>query len=809
MIKLKKRICRPVTFGGLLVLSSYSTLAQAQVSTENAPVATADTDPSAPAEIIVTANKREESISKVGLTITALSGDALKSRGVTSLADIAAQVPGLSYTSTSYATPVYTLRGVGFYDSSLASYPTTSVYVDEVPLPFPAMSNHANYDVQRLEVLKGPQGTLFGQNSTGGAINFIAAKPTDVFEAGGDVTYGRFNSIQGNAYISGPLTDNLKARIAVTGEHTDDWQRSYLRNDTTGATRYFAGRLLVDWNPSSRLRLQLNINGWKDNSKPQATQLYAVGPQGTGLPAQLANQPLAPLNSRDAEWGSLEPRSNNRFAQASLRFDYDVTDGITLTGISSYANYDQYQVIDQDGTALDTGDVPYDKGHIRSFTQELRIANSGASRFRWIVGVNLERSEADEEAKFVFEDSSTAAAFGFTGAITSSDQQLRNYAGFANLEFELTPQITLRGGARYTEARRKAVQCTRDPGDGTFSAASQGVADAIQLGFIPIPGFTPSGVPAPTIGNGCTALDNVTSDGTPATYLPGAYNATLNQSNVSWKVGADYKPTDNVLLYANIAKGFKAGGFPIISAATFEQYLSVTQESLLDYEAGFKIVSDDRRLHFNGAAFYYDYTNKQLRGTIVDPIFGVLEILKNVPKSRIFGVEADLSYVPVSGLTLSASASYLDSKIEKYSGLSASGQPTDYAGSVIPFTPKFSATVSADYAWEMGGLRPFVGVSASSRTSAMSNVGGDKGYVPANGYRSVVPLGETYKIDGYTLVDLRAGVEAADGSWRFSVFGKNVFNQYYINNTYLNFDTVGRLTGMPVTWGATLGFKFR
>src|SRR3546814_1717680 len=144
-------------------------------------------------EIVVTANKREQNLNDVGATITALSGDQLDERRITSLEDIAATVPDLSFAASTANTPIYTLRGIGFNESSLGVYPAVSVYIDQAPLPFPALASHSAYDLDRIEVLKGPQGTLFGQNSTGGAINYIAARPTERFEAGGDIRFGRFN----------------------------------------------------------------------------------------------------------------------------------------------------------------------------------------------------------------------------------------------------------------------------------------------------------------------------------------------------------------------------------------------------------------------------------------------------------------------------------------------------------------------------------------------------------------------------------------------------------------------------------------
>lgn len=311
-------------------------------------------------EIIVTANKREQNINDVGLTITALSSESIADRKITSLADVAAAVPGLAYSPSTTNTPIFTLRGVGFNESSLGVYPAVSVYADEVPMPFPVTASHAAYDLERIEVLKGPQGTLFGQNSTGGAINYIVAKPTESFEAGGDIGYGRFNTIEGNAYISGPLGNTVAARLAVTGLNSDDWQKSNSRpNDTNGKQSYVAGRLLLDFKPSDGLRFSLNLNGWRDKSDPQAQQMVAVRPQvpaiatATNL-AGLASAQFSPRNARAADWstGVGEPRGDRKFYQASLRMDADVTDDITFTSLTSYNDYKQTQATDGDGLPL-------------------------------------------------------------------------------------------------------------------------------------------------------------------------------------------------------------------------------------------------------------------------------------------------------------------------------------------------------------------------------------------------------------------------------------------------------------------------
>jgi hypothetical protein len=200
-----------------LLLAASSASARAEETAPAAPPAAAPAaeEPAGVGDIVVTARKKQESSNSIGMSINALTGDTLAKQGILNTADLVKAVPGFNYTRSTYGTPVYTLRGVGFNETTLAAAPPVSVYVDEVPLPYSVMAQGAALDVQRVEVLKGPQGTLFGQNSTGGAINYIAAKPTKTLQAGADASFGRFDSFTGSAFLSGPITDTLRGRIAI------------------------------------------------------------------------------------------------------------------------------------------------------------------------------------------------------------------------------------------------------------------------------------------------------------------------------------------------------------------------------------------------------------------------------------------------------------------------------------------------------------------------------------------------------------------------------------------------------------------
>ena len=223
-----------------LLCASFSSQIFAQSAT------TATAAPVALDEIIVTAQKRAQSINDVGMAINAVNDEALRQQGIKDVGDLVKIEPSFVVSQAQYGTPVYFIRGVGYNEASLAASPAVSVYVDEVPFAYPALTKGATLDISRVEVLKGPQGTLYGQNATGGAINYIAAKPTDTFEAGVEATYARFDYKDLNAFVSGPLSNDVRARFAFDVTDGGAWQESYTRHDKIGATRQGKARILLD-----------------------------------------------------------------------------------------------------------------------------------------------------------------------------------------------------------------------------------------------------------------------------------------------------------------------------------------------------------------------------------------------------------------------------------------------------------------------------------------------------------------------------------------------------------------------------------
>ncbi|WP_176594769.1 TonB-dependent receptor [Sphingobium sp. EM0848] len=747
----------------------------------------AKTDQPDYAEIIVTANKRAESLSKVGLTITALGGAQLEQQKVTSLEDLAASVPGLTYTQTASNTPVYTLRGIGFYDTTLAAYPSVSVYLDETPLSFPLLTTLTLFDVERVEVLKGPQGTLFGNNATGGAINYIAAKPTQDFSAGVSLDYARFNTFTADAYVSGPVTDTLLARVAVKATSGDGWQKSISRpGDRNGAPETFAARFLLDWRPTDRLRVQTNLNAWRDRTEPPAAQFQKFIPNFP-VPANSGFVPFVPNtvdNPRLADWTpSTPPKANNRLLQAAARIDYDVTDVITLTSLTSYIDYKLNQAPEGDGLPQQRLDIPQNDGYVHSFSTELRLANNSDPVFRWTVGGNFSHDVTHEISGGAQKDSTSNytlkfAGLGFAGNTFTNDQKMKNYAVFGAAEYSFG-QFTLKAGARYTQADRKSDNCnlgfTRGPGPNNILT---------YFNILAVQVFHSVTTPYPA--------------GTCLIFAPDRtlheFHGTLNENNVSWRVGIDWKPNDNILAYFNVAKGYKAGSFPALAGSADLAFRPATQEAVLNVEGGIKAQLFDHKASVNLSGFYSDYRDKQVKSKLIDPLFGSLDALVNIPKSSIRGVELEVNARPVSGLSVGGAVTYLDTRLDDANGIiSQLGLPGNWNGNPIPYTSKWNVGGNFNYKFPLSGsASAFIGGQVTYRSSSTSSIGSEPDFL----------------MPSVTLLDGQAGVELNDGKVRIMIWGKNITNEFYLTNINKYTDGIQRFMGRPATYGVTLSYKY-
>jgi iron complex outermembrane receptor protein len=639
-------------------------------------------------EVVVTAQRRSQSINDVPLTVSAFKGDDLIALGITSPDQLPEVVPGMVYAKSDWGSPVYTIRGVGYYDNSISAVPAVTLYVDEVPLPYSQLGEFASLDVQRVEVLKGPQGTLYGESSTGGTINYIANKPSDTFQGGITESFGRFDDATTDAFVSGPLTSTLSARLAVHNESSDGWQHSVTRpGDTLGVKDVTMGRLLLDWTPTSDLSVVLNSNFGIDRSQTQAAQFLAVDPFNAAAVAgdtRFRGYPSFNNNAQNADWDpGTRFRMDTRQYQTALTIEDNLPDELTFTSITSYVNYQPDTTLDADGTDLRAMPIR-DAGEIQSLYQELRLRGHLPDSLRWIVGANFENDQVNE-----FESGDPAdsyigvdtVGFGGFGANTGAAYlDTKKKSVYASADYELAKGLTLTTGVRYTSTDFDYKYCTI-AGAATTAAAAAGA----------------DGLPAPVGVGQCFTL-------TPS-GLPGWWYTSNHENNLPWRVGIQQRLNDDTLLYAAVTKGYKGGTYPDITSTTYYSDSFVHQEELLDYEAGFKASLFDKTLQLNGAVFYYDYKDKQVLGSEIDPKLHVpLNVLVNIPKSRILGSELEFLWTPLAGLTLEISGTYLDSRIlGNFTNIDVFGIDKNMAGESLPFAPTFSGFARVEYKRPING----------------------------------------------------------------------------------------------------------
>lgn len=764
-------------------------------------------------EVIVTAQKHEQNANDIGMAITSFSGELLNELGVSETAELAAITPGLTYADSGGGTPVYTLRGVGFNESSLQSTATVGIYNDEIVTPFPIMTNGPLIDIARVEVLKGPQGTLYGRNTTGGAINYITSKPTDTFESSVTLGYGRFNTGEVEGYLSGPLSDGIRARFAFkTTQSSDGWQNSVSRDDKLGEKDKSGARLLVDADLNESVDALLSINWWRDKSDSLAPQAILAAYQDPSNSAVIGEF---------AQYWQIDPRDDNRIADwtagrgseldlesrsIALTLNWQIRDNLKLTSLTGYSKFeDNGSVYNRDGWGgAPTSDPEvanlitklslaggYEPGSylanggyvlnadIDAFSQELHLTGE-TNNVTWVAGVYYSEDEVDSTTRLVseFATNTNKAPDGGVGGFQTihyfTNQKSNSLAAFGHAEWSISEATKLTVGLRQS----------RDEID--FAGCSADINNDIAIFF---DGLFHSGAEQ----GGCFTL---LADVVP--FTSGLTQNSLDENSTSGKVAIDFNLGENTLVYLSYSRGFKSGSFPTLAATTGQQLNPVVQEELGAYEIGFKSTLFDNSVQLNGAAFYYDYKDKQLL-TKIPSIFGSLFTLANIPESKVQGFELDLQVQPSEGLFVSAGVSYVDTEVKEFTGFTQTGlSPVDLAGSEFPFTPNWQFTGLANYERPVSdGLVGFIVGDVSYSGSSQAD------------YASkAAPLKPIFKIDSYTLVGLRAGIRAADDTWSLSLWGRNIFDEFYATNILKSTDSIVRFNGMPATYGVTFSYNW-
>lgn len=741
-------------------------------------------------EIIVTAQKRSQRLSDVGISIVAQSAEQLQRAGITEASQLAKVTPGFTASESQNGFPIFSIRGVNFNSNQISAAPTVSTYVDEAALPLPAMTGALLLDVERIEILKGPQGTLFGQNATGGSINVIAAKPTSTLAAGLRGEVNHFGQVFLEGFVSGPLSDTLGVRLSGQTTQFGEWQYSRYNNRKNGDQNKGAVRLLVDWEATPALKFALNLNANYDHGDPQSAQFvqWSFAAPGGNIYPNFADQlPSDKIRVADlpADFG---PKNNHLQYQAVLRTELDLGDDNTITSISNYINTKFRQVNNFTASFLPIFFVNNDSS-AKSFSQELRLNGSFPDAgVTYIIGGNYQNN-SPVRTNFDY-NLVHYSPFPFPGVVSSEvEEKNKSIAGFANVDWEFAPGLTLTTGARYTEVKERYNACGWLP-DAGLLALTEGLSAAFR-GIVS--GLPP--LPAGTFQPGsCAMMD---SRGAVPTFAPTEEIGSVKETNWSWRGGLNYKLDNDSLIYGLVSRGYKAGVLPALVAPFSAQYQYVDQEKLTSYEVGTKLSFLDRKLQVELSAFYYDYKNKQLYTYIRVPIFGPVATATNIPASSVKGFDASIRANPVPGWTLNGGVTYAKSRIKRQDPNSqyydlVNAEVPSIEGNRFNFAPDWSGTIDTEYRTATSPqLDAFVGGTVRFASKSYSDL--------VNSSLSTMP--------GFAVFDVRAGVESAHG-WNLSVWSRNVTNKLYVNNIVSAGDALVRYTGMPRTFGVSFGVRY-
>lgn len=696
-------------------------------------------------EIVVTATKRAESLQSVPISVSAIGGDALSKSRVMNVDSLVTKVANLQLTSiVGDNTPIFSLRGVSMSDYSLNQASPVATYYDEVYKGNFAFLGVAMYDLERVEVLRGPQGTLYGKNTTGGAVNIIA-NGAKLGETSGYVNagYGNYDRIDLNAAVNVPLGDKAALRVAGTYAKADGWFKNVVPGKPDlASTDEYAVRATLNVEASETVRFVLRASTSFQN--PYNYGIYAQ--------SERANRPG--LGRREIA-SNIDTKRRARTYSVALTSTFDVSDTLAVTSITAWDKGNLFFYEDTDGTGGQLLEIPYND-RATQFAQDLRLTSNFGGPFDFILGGYFHREKVFNETTFeIGKDIDSDGLPGITANDCAVglplaclfrnrfDQLKKSYAIYSDLKFELSNAVTLRGGLRYTH----------DTGEQSgFRSDALGVDGSLIANLIPV-----------------SAL-------------------RYSQDNLSGKIGLDYKLADGNLIYASVSRGYRAPSFN--AQAFFDPAeLSIAKpEQVTSYEIGAKTQFADRRVTLNFAGFYYDYRNQQFIN--VDPA-SAAQTLLNIPKSRIYGGEAEITVRASDRLTLHSGMGVLATRIQRgsVSGVNA-------AGNRLSNAPTFTFNATIDLTLIDGDMgRVSVHPDVSYQSSQFFEV------------LNVPRLRQT----SYALVGGHIDWESADGRFNASVWGKNLTDKFYFTlrvDLLAGFGFDYNHIGNPRTYGVTVGAKF-
>lgn len=763
------------------------------------------TDPSfaSVGDIVVTARRRDERAQDVPIALTVINEELLKRTGAYNIGQITQLAPSVQLLSPNARNTAITIRGLG------ASYGLANdgleqgvgIYIDQVYYSRPATATLDFVDIDRIEILRGPQGTLFGKNTTAGALNITTLAPSYTPTAQGELSIGDYNFVQAKATVSGPLiAETLAARLSFVSTRRD----GTLDNATVGHAQNaqesisLHGQLL--YQPTEKLTVRL-YGDYSDQTPDCCTQLYVrVGqtlkPADVQFAALAAGRGYVPASTnpydRTADVdGQIQADQIQRGVSAIVDYDFGFA---TLTSISAWRAWDWRPANDRDYTALDITRQSANPSDQDQWSQELRLSSNGKNRIDWTAGLyafhqaiethGITEYGSDATYWLTAHDAAYLAATAtdphaldslLAGYTVFNDSRIEtdSLAAFAQLTWNITDRLHLTPGLRYTHEEK----------DGVYAATVTG-------------GLATTNAALLARRNGVAR--------------PQAYAASISDGDLSGQVALSYDISDTVLAYGSFARGYKSGGINMAgipnlpSGAPSLTNATVEPETVTTYELGLKTQLFDKRVTANLAAYRTDVDDYQ--ANVVDTGPGALRgYLANAKKVEIQGIELDAFARPTPWLDAYANLSWTDSKYADFKNgpcpLESIGSSTvacDLSGKDLPGVSPWAASAGGELHRNVNGLgyagEAYFGADASYRST----------------YNADASVSRYTEIEGYTVVNLRAGFRA-DNGWEAFVWVKNAFDEDYLQLLTVQAGNSGLVLGTPGdprTFGLTLRAKY-
>ncbi|MEJ2604341.1 MAG: TonB-dependent receptor [Gammaproteobacteria bacterium] len=706
-------------------------------------------------EIVVTAQKREQSAADIGMAISVLDDEALNEQRIQGIDSLSRNVPSLDiFRGNGSNNPTITLRGIGTTNPWVNNNPSVAVHADGVYLPMSAYLTFPLFDLERVEVLKGPQVGLYGRNSTAGAINFVSRRPTPETSGYVDASYGNYDAINVEAAFGGALTDTIQGRVAALYQDGGGYMdRAGTIDSTAGFTRVpgvIPGIPSLDPEDDYGDKDVLALRGslafeFADNFDALLSLHYAQDDSeiigSTNINGDILGVFQPPSDDAYQDYDNVEPFNDGEQLGGVLELNWLLGDFLftSITGFESLER--EYNI--GDFVPIRVAEASFDED-LQSLYQEFRLDYQADPDFRWLVGA----SYTDDDIDYARVLTAWDLLLGALGTRYQEDDE--SYAVFGQVEWRFAPSWEITGSLRYTDEEKRYD-------GGSFDIDPFGLS-AVGVAF---PNVVPDGL-----------FDQRVYD----------------EDDLSGRASLGWEPTDDALYFVSVARAFKSGGFDgsgITEPASFTPYGA---ETVWAYEAGMKLKLLDDRLFLNASVFYNDYTDKQVL-SLQDLGTGIVEaIIQNAAESEITGVDVEVDWLVASALTLSLRGTWLDSEITGWD----SDDPAEVearVGNELPGTPELSVTGAATW-------QTFVG-----RHSL--NVRGWATYTE-EAFRDI-ENSATSLSDDYGTVNLRIALADPSG-WSVYLFGENLLDEEYVTSRRILVGMVGEYYGPPRTYG--IGFRY-